>query len=68
MTKMSCFVAEATEGHPKRKEDRILAEIDAIKKLHGNNLLQYKNRLWEEMIVRLRQILTFGYYAFCDNQ
>ena len=34
------------------KEDKILAEIEALKHLHGNQLPPYKYRLWAEMIVR----------------
>jgi hypothetical protein len=35
-----------------RKEDKILAEMDELKVLHGNKLPPYKYRLWAEMIVR----------------
>ena len=34
------------------KEEKIIAEIEALKHLHGNQLPPYKYRLWAEMIVR----------------
>ena len=34
------------------KKEKILAEIEALKHLHGNQLPPYKYRLWAEMIVR----------------
>ena len=36
-----------------RKEDKALAEIEELKKLHGGRLLSYKYRLRAEMIVRI---------------
>ena len=36
-----------------RKEDRIVTEMDELKKRHGDKLSPYKYRLWAEMIVGL---------------
>ena len=34
------------------KKEKILAEIEALKHLHGNQLPPYKYRLWAEMMLR----------------
>ena len=55
---MHYFLGKArTQGQSQtqRREDLLLAEVDELKKMHGNNLPPYKYRLWAEMIVRLTE-------------
>jgi hypothetical protein len=49
-----------TQGTVLRKEDRVLAEIEELQKLHGNTLPPYKYRLWAEMIVTIIIISHFS--------
>ena len=50
-----------------RQEDTALAEMEELKKLHGDRLLPYKYRLWAEMIVglHLTHTIIVLYFIAC---
>ena len=64
------YIAESALNHGQvvvRKEDKILAEMEELKKLHGDRLPPYKYRLWAEMIVRAQFIYKHSHtkIMFC---